>query len=175
MAHKNDFIRFVDKRITKNNDNILYSGNVQFETIIKPVNGNRSILYKLIVNHLGVSKYYQERRDTNFLRFFGFFKFLPGETIYTCILKKNTSCVYISRDDLDWVFPDKYSLKIGAAVRGFTFNVTPKVNDNQRNFLELSTGLRNKESGQEEFSSVPTKGHFFLEKKRYWGSCRKAK
>ena len=26
MAHKNDFIRFVDKRITKNNDNILYTG-----------------------------------------------------------------------------------------------------------------------------------------------------
>ena len=101
MAHKNDFIRFVDKRITKNNDNILYSGNVQFETIIKPVNGNRSILYKLLVNHLGVSKYYQERRDTNFLRFFDFFKFLPGERIYTCILEKNTSCVYISRDDLD--------------------------------------------------------------------------
>ena len=60
MTHKNDFIRFVDKRITKNNDNILYTGNGQFEPIIKPVNGNRSNLYKLVVNHLGVSKYYQE-------------------------------------------------------------------------------------------------------------------
>ena len=54
MVHKDDFIRFVDKRITKNNDKILYSGNVQFEAIIQPVYGNRSILYKLIVSHLGV-------------------------------------------------------------------------------------------------------------------------
>ena len=37
MVHKDDFIRFVDKRITKNNDKILYSGNVQFEAIIQPV------------------------------------------------------------------------------------------------------------------------------------------
>ena len=65
--------------------------------------------------------------------------------------------MYISRDDLDWVF----SLKIGAALRGFTFNVTLKVNNNLRNFLELSTGLITKESGQVEFSSVPTKGQFF--------------
>ena len=67
MVHKAGFIRFVDKRITKNNDNILYSGNVQFETTIQPIYENRSILYKLIVNHLGVSKYCHERRDTNFL------------------------------------------------------------------------------------------------------------
>ena len=65
--------------------------------------------------------------------------------------------MYISRDDLDWVF----SLKIGAALRGFTFNVTLKVNNNLRNFLELSTDLITKESGQVEFSSVPTKGQFF--------------
>ena len=58
---------------------------------------------------------------------------------------------------MDWVF----SLKIGAALRGFTFNVTLKVNNNLRNFLELSTGLITKESGQVEFSSVPTKGQFF--------------
>ena len=58
MVDKDDFIRFVDKRLTKKNDNILYSGNVQFETIIQPINGKRSILYKLIVIHRGVSKYY---------------------------------------------------------------------------------------------------------------------
>ena len=66
MAHEDDFIRFVDKRITKNNDNILYSSNVQFETIIQPVYGNRSILYKPLVNHIRVSKYYHERRDASF-------------------------------------------------------------------------------------------------------------
>ena len=81
------------------------------------------------------------------------------------IKKKNTQCVYISRDDLDWIFPDKCSLKIGSSVRGFTFNITPKVNDDLRNFLEPSTSLINKESGQEEFDSVPTKGHFFSRKK----------
>ena len=70
MVQNDDFIRFVEKRTTKNNDNVLYSGNVQFETIIQPVNGNRSILYKFIVNDLGVSKYYHERRDINFLQYF---------------------------------------------------------------------------------------------------------
>ena len=70
MVQNDDFIRFVEKRTTKNNDNVLYSGNVQFETIIQPVNGNRSILYKFIVNDLGISKYYHERRDTNFLQYF---------------------------------------------------------------------------------------------------------
>ena len=97
------------------------------------MNGNRSILYKLIVNQLGVSKYYHERRDTNFLRYFDFFKVKKnltlGNSLYLYI-KKDTRQVYISRDDLDWVF----SLKIGAALRGFTFNVTLKVNNNLRNF-----------------------------------------
>ena len=73
--------------------------------------------------------------------------------------------MYISRDDLNWVFPDKYSLKIGANVGGFTFNITLEVNDDLRNFLEPSTGLIDKETGQEEFSSVPTKGHFFFRRK----------
>ena len=75
--------------------------------------------------------------------------------------KKRAQCVYISRNDLNWIFPDKSSLKIGAS-----FNLTPKINDDLRNFLEPSTGLINKESSQEEFDSVPTKGHFFLEKKK---------
>ena len=73
MVQNDDFIRFVEQRITKNNDNVLCSGNVQFEAIIQPVNGNRSILYKYIVKDLGVSKYYHERRDTNFLQYFATF------------------------------------------------------------------------------------------------------
>ena len=44
---------------------------------------------------------------------------------------------------------------------GLKINVTPKVNDDLRNFLEPPTGLINKESGQEEFSYAPTKGHFW--------------
>ena len=79
--------------------------------------------------------------------------------------------MYISRDHLHWVFPDKYSLKVGAAVRGFTFNIAPKVDDD---FLDPSTGLINKESGEEEFILYQQRT-FFLKKKRYWGSCRKAK
>ena len=70
--------------------------------------------------------------------------------------------MYISRDHLHWVFPDKYSLKVGAAVRGFTFNIAPKVDDD---FLDPSTGLINKESGEEEFNSVPTKDIFFSRRK----------
>ena len=53
------------------------------------------------------------------------------------IKKKNNQCVYISRDDLDWIFPDKCSLKTGSSVRGFTFNITPKVNDDLRNCKNL--------------------------------------
>ena len=70
--------------------------------------------------------------------------------------------MYISRDHLHWVFPDKYSLKVGAAVRGFTLNIAPKVDDD---FLDPSTGLINKESGEEEFNSVPTKDIFSREEK----------
>ena len=84
-----------------------------------------------------------------------------GNNIYLYI-KKSTRRIYISRDHLDWVFPDKCSLKVGTAVRGFTFKLAPKVNDD---FLEPSTGLINKETGQEEFSSVPTKDIFSREEK----------
>ena len=98
MVHKDNFTRFVDKRITKSNDNILYSSNIQSETIIQPRYGDRSVLYKLIVSNLGVSKYYHERRDTNFLRYLTFVrlrKILPWETIYTCILKKTlAACLF---------------------------------------------------------------------------------
>ena len=66
---------------------------------------------------------------------------------------------------MDWLFPEKYSLKIGVSLKGFTFNITPKVNNDLRNVLEPSTGLMNSESGQEEFSSVLTRGHFFSRKK----------
>ena len=60
-------------------------------------------------------------------------------------------------------------------LKGFAFNITPKVNDDLRNVLESSTGLINSESGQGEFSSVHyiirghflyiTRGHFFSRKK----------
>ena len=107
MVHKDNFTRFVDKRITKSNDNILYSSNIQSETIIQPRYGDRSVLYKLIVSNLGVSKYYHERRDTNFLRYFDICKVKKnltlGNNIYLYI-KKDTRCMFISRDDLDWVF-----------------------------------------------------------------------
>ena len=130
MVHEHDFIRFVDKRITKNNDNILYSSNVQFETIIQPVYRNRSILYKPIVNHIRVSKYYHERRDTSFLQYFDFFKvkknLILGNNIYLYI-KKDTRHVYISWNDLNWVFPDEYSLKIRAAVRGLHLTLSQKL------------------------------------------------
>ena len=86
-----------------------------------------------------------------------------GNNIYLYI-KKDTRRVYISRNNLDLFFPYKYSLKIGA-VRGFKFNITAKVNDDLRKFLEPSTGLINKKSGQDEFSSVPTKGYSFSSRK----------
>ena len=73
--------------------------------------------------------------------------------------------MYISREEIEWVFPDKHSLKIGASVSGLKINITPKVNNDLRTFLEPSTDLKNKEIGQEEFSSLPTKEHFSREEK----------
>ena len=74
LVHEDDFTRFVDKKTAKDNYNVLYSGIVQLDTVIQPIYGDRNVLYSSIVSYLGVSKYYYERRDTNFLRYFGFFK-----------------------------------------------------------------------------------------------------
>ena len=99
LVHKDNFIRFVDKRINRKGTGVLYSGNVQFESIIQPVFGNISILHKSIVNYLGVPRYYHERQDTNFLKYFDFFKtkkkFTLGTNIY--LYKKNktrTTCKF---------------------------------------------------------------------------------
>ena len=169
LVHKDDFIRFVDKKFNKKGNGVLYSGNVQFETIIQPVFGNRSILYKSIVNYLGVPRYCHDRRDTSYLKYFDFFKikknFTLGTNIYHYKKKQDTNRVYISRKDIDWIFLDKYSLKIGASVRDLKINISPKIDDDLRTFLEPSTRLVNIESGQEEFSSVRTKEHFFSRKK----------
>ena len=169
LVHKDDFIRFVDKKFNKKGNGVLYSGNVQFETIIQPVFGNRSILYKSIVNYLGIPRYYHDRRDTSFLKYFNFFNikkiFTLGTNIYHYKKKQDTNRVYISRKDIDWIFLDKYSLKIGASVRDLKINISPKIDDDLRTFLEPSTRLVNIESGQEEFSSVRTKEHFFSRKK----------
>ena len=107
MVHKDNFTKFVDKRITKSNDNILYSSNIQFETIMQPRYGDRSILYKLIVNHSAVSTYYHERRDTNFLQYFDICNVKKNLTLRNNIylyIKKDTGRMYISRDYLDLVF-----------------------------------------------------------------------
>ena len=68
LVRKDDFIRFVDKRFNRKCNRVLYNGNIQFETIIQPLFGNRSILYKSIVNYLGVPWYYRKRQDTNFFK-----------------------------------------------------------------------------------------------------------
>ena len=47
---------------------------------------------------------------------------------------KERNNINVSAADLDWLFPDKYSLKIGVLLKGFTFNITPKVNNELRNF-----------------------------------------
>ena len=134
---------------------------VQFETIIQPLFWNRSYLYKSTVKYLGVPKHYHERQHTNFLRYFEFFKvkksFFLDANIYLYKKKKqDTRTFYISRENIEWIFQDKYSLKIGASVSSFKINISPKVSDDLRSFLEPSTSLINKESGQEEFDSVPT-------------------
>ena len=89
---RDNFLRFIDPRITKDNYNTLYTKNVQFDTIIQPVYGDKNLIYRSIVNYLGVSKYYQERRDTNVLRYFKFFKVKPnlivGTNLYLYTIKE---------------------------------------------------------------------------------------
>ena len=105
LVHKDNFIRFVDKRINRKGTGVLYSGNVQFESIIQPVFGNRSILHKSIVNYLGVPRYYHERQDTNFLKYFDFFKTKKNFTLGTNIyLYKKT------RHESRVNFPCRYTL-----------------------------------------------------------------
>ena len=70
---RDKFLRLIDTRITKDNYNTLYTKNVQFDTIIEPVYGDSNLIYRSIVKYLGVSKYYHERRNPNFLRYFNFF------------------------------------------------------------------------------------------------------
>ena len=66
LVQKDNFIGFIDKKLNKKDNVALYTGNVQFETVIQPLFGNRSYLYQPIVNNLGVPKYYLGRRDKNF-------------------------------------------------------------------------------------------------------------
>ena len=101
-----------------------------------------------------------------------FYKDLPinddnltiGTNMYLYTIKERNR-INVPAADLDWLFPEEYSLKIGVTLKCFTFNITLKVNDNLRNFLEPSIVLINSESGQEEFSSVPPRGHFSSRKK----------
>ena len=105
LVHKDNFIRFADKRINRKGTGVLYSGNVQFESIIQPVFGNISILHKSIVNYLGVPRYYHERQDTNFLKYFDFFKTKKNFTLGTNIyLYKKT------RHESRVNFPCRYTL-----------------------------------------------------------------
>ena len=87
-----------------------------------------------------------------------------GTNMYLYTIKERNR-INVSAADLDWFFPEKYSLTIGVLLKGFTFNIKQKVNNDLRNFLEPSTGLINSKSGQEKFSSAPTRGHFFSRKK----------
>ena len=107
--NRDKFLRFIDIRITKDNHNTLYTKNVQFDTIIQPVYSDNNLIYRPIVNYLGVSKYYQERRDINFLRYFNFFKVKLNLTVGTnmylyTIKERNRTNVYAA--DLDWFFPE---------------------------------------------------------------------
>ena len=82
---KDNFLKFVDTRITKDQNNSLYTKNLQFYTVLQPVFGNITRLFMFLVSYLGVSKYYHERRDTNFLHHFNFFKTKTNLTLGTNI------------------------------------------------------------------------------------------
>ena len=70
---RDKFLRFTDIRITKDNYNTFYTKNVQIDTIIQPVYSDNNLIYRCLVNYLGVSKYYHESRDINFFALFQLF------------------------------------------------------------------------------------------------------
>ena len=120
---RDKFLRFLDTRITKDKlflskciivyymSITLYTKNVQFDTNIQPVYGNSNLIYRSIVNYLGVSKYYHKRRDIRSLHYFNFLKVKPNLTVGTNMYlyaTKEGNCTNVSATDLDWLFPDKY-------------------------------------------------------------------
>ena len=108
---RDKFLRFTDIRITKDNYNTFYTKNVQIDTIIQPVYSDNNLIYRCLVNYLGVSKYYHESRDINFLRYFNSFKVKPNLKVETNIYLytiKERNRINIYAADLDCVFPEKY-------------------------------------------------------------------
>ena len=66
----------------------------------------------------------------------------------------------LSKSEINWNFPDKYSKTIGLSVRGFSFTF-PDVNDSLKTLFEPSQDLINKETLLNQPNT-----HFFQNKKR---------
>ena len=57
-----------------------------------------------------------------------------GRALYLYKSGSATNVHVLTRDNLDWPFPDKYSKKIGLSVRGFEF-VFPNLENSIKNLL----------------------------------------
>ena len=72
----------------------------------------------------------------------------------------STRTITISDNELNWCFPDKYSLNKGLPVNGFTFTF-PNLKNSLKNLLKPSIDLINEETRTESTTSIPTQTLFF--------------
>ena len=87
-----------------------------------------------------------------------------GRALYFYKSELSTNVHIIYHDNLDWLFPDKYSEKIGLSIRGFE-SIFPNLENSLKKFIEPSPTLITTESGQEETTTVLTRDIFSPEYK----------
>ena len=71
----------------------------------------------------------------------------------------STNVHIIYHDNLDWLFHNKYSEKIGISIIGFEF-IFPNLKNSLKKFIEPSSTLINSEFGQKETTTAPTRDTF---------------
>ena len=133
---------------------------------------NKIDLIEESLGYLFVPRYYQDRRDTGFMKnltdqgkvFLGKSTFCELDRVAYINVSISLRTFVLSESEINWNFPDKSSKTLGLSVRGVSFT-----------FLDLSGSLKtlfgplqdliNKETGTEEISSVPTQYSFFPQQK----------
>ena len=134
----------------------------------------RVFFYEGKVGCIFVPTFYDDKRDTNFLKFLSYVgeygsdnsrcKFPQiGRKLYE-YKKQNETAVSLTRiiqsTDSDWPFPQTYFKNVGLTVRGFNF-FYPNLPTSLKNFFHPLQNLLNIESGTKEMSTVPTQYLFY--------------
>ena len=131
------------------------------------------------IQRLFVPKFYQDRKDTNFLKgsiyigekneidekyFFG--GPLLGRKLYEYRINRNNKRpLNIHPRNLDWPFPEKFYQSIGFTIHGFSFKFK-NLPHSLSSILNPSDNLINIESNTEQAENILTE-ELFSKKKRY--------